>query len=276
MEKQPEKIISFVKPQNTALPFIIELAGITYPNSSYSIYRDNSSIYCLEYVIDGEGYINIRDKTYHVTSGDVYLLPAGITHKYYSSPNNPWTKVWINVYGRLCNELYSMYNSNGIIHFPDLEIKNLFDDAISICQQRNIPTELIFSDVSIIFHKIMSKIYFYNNKIVDTNSSPSFQAKNYIDAHISEKIEVLQLTNIVGLSQCQLNRIFRRDFRLSPYEYVLNCKIETAKSLITNTNLTIMEISEHLSFADSHYFSNIFKKKVGMTPSNFRSNKEKF
>jgi len=66
-------------------PFYVELAGITLPDIKYEIKRENSDVYVLEYVMEGRGYIEIDNKTFFTSKGDVYLLPKGSSHHYYSS-----------------------------------------------------------------------------------------------------------------------------------------------------------------------------------------------
>ena len=57
---------------------------------------------------------------------------------------------------------------------------------------------------------------------------------------------------------------------MTPYKYILNGKTETAKMMLLNTNMPIKEIAYELSFADEHYFSNMFKKLTGTSPKKYR------
>ena len=84
------------------------------------------------------------------------------------------------------------------------------------------------------------------------------------------KITVEDVAGYISLSVSQLNRLFKKEYGTTVYSYLLNCRIETAKSLLKGTALSISEISEKLIFTDEHYFSNIFKKKVGLAPSAYR------
>lgn len=73
-----EQIITFLPGQLPGEPvFQIEMTGITYPDSHYHIERENSSIYILEYIMEGEGLLRIGEETYRPVKGDVYLLPRG-------------------------------------------------------------------------------------------------------------------------------------------------------------------------------------------------------
>ena len=82
-----EHIITFLPGQ---LPgeevFGIEMTGITYPDSHYHIVRENSLIYCLEYVMEGTGVVQIGEEIYHPEKGDVYLLASGKYQDYRADP----------------------------------------------------------------------------------------------------------------------------------------------------------------------------------------------
>ena len=72
------------------------------------------------------------------------------------------------------------------------------------------------------------------------------------------------------MSVSQLGRIFKAEYGMTVYAYILKRKIETAENLLRNTSLSVKEIADTLSFTDEHYFSNIFKKKTCMTPCEYR------
>ena len=72
------------------------------------------------------------------------------------------------------------------------------------------------------------------------------------------------------MSESQTIRLFKKNFGTTPYTYVLNKKINFAKKLLIDTNLSVKEISTKLCFSDEYYFSNIFKEKVGCSPSQYR------
>ena len=57
---------------------------------------------------------------------------------------------------------------------------------------------------------------------------------------------------------------------MSPFDYYLKKKLSKAKLMLQSYNMTVKEISDKLCFADEHYFSGLFKRKVGVSPSEFR------
>ena len=151
--------------QNVGTHFYIELSGITYPDETYMIKRDNSSILVVEYVMSGEGEVTLNGKRYHVKEGDLYLLPPGTDHLYYPDREKPWTKMWFNAVGTLVNSLLWEYNPQKLVVFSGTDGKEYLEQARTLLRNtrqrvREISDSLGFCDehyFSYIFKKKCGK-----------------------------------------------------------------------------------------------------------------------
>ncbi|MBD2060646.1 helix-turn-helix transcriptional regulator [Oculatella sp. FACHB-28] len=65
-------------------------------------------------------------------------------------------------------------------------------------------------------------------------------------------------------------RLFKQSTDLTPYQYVQRRRVEMAKKLLNQQNLTVLDISKQTGFQSSNYFSNIFCKYAGVTPTSYR------
>lgn len=266
-----EKIESFVPGSDAEqLPFYIELAGITYPTVGYEIQREKSEIYVLEYIVSGTGTVEVNGQVFHPVPGDVYLLPRDSRHHYYAAKEDPFQKIWMNVGGELCRQLIQLYGLSGKYHFPAVFLREPFERFLSVCRNRDSEMQIIFDRCSLIFMEILQHLS-RNSESRNTANRYAALAKNFCDRNIYEKITADDAARCAGLSVSQLSRLFRREYGITVYAYILNNKIRTAKSLLTGTSLSVGEIAYLLKFADEHYFSNIFKKKTGKTPTQWRS-----
>jgi AraC-like DNA-binding protein len=266
-----EHIISFLYDENrTCNQFNIEMTGITYPDPHYSIDRKCSAINCLEYVMEGEGTIHNGEETLHPSKGDVYILPKGHHHRYYSSTKNPWKKIWMNVDGPLCDALFQVYNLEGVRLIKDLNLYDLFRTFLNICEKKDISVNQVFQQSALVFHEILASIDMHRNALPISKNAAAYQLKDYIDQNIYNKFTMEELAKLVNLSPSQLTRIYKKEFSQTPYDYILTQKIRTAKLLLANTTIPVKQVSYKLNFADEHYFSNIFKERTGTTPSNYR------
>lgn len=265
-----EEFVPF--PQKTKnTPFCIALAGTSFCDGSYRINRPNSPCSCMEYIIKGTGTVIIDGKTYHPKAGDIYILPQGKNHLYFSDSENPWTKIWFNAEGSLINALLLSYNPTGKIVFNSIGGLEYFEKIHSIGKRSDLSPDEKHNAAAIVVHELMQFLYETSQK---SNISPEAQVlKNYIDNHISENLTLKKLTELTYLSKSQVIRVFCSNFGKTPYDYILDLKIEHAKNLLLNTNLMIKEIALMLNFCDEHYFSSLFKNKTGQTPSAFKKRK---
>lgn len=262
-----EKIF-FLSAGNTdkAAAFKISLAGITYPDPNYRVYRKCSDIYVAEYVCNGQGTVICGDNEYHIKKGDTYILPIGKEHHYYSDKTNPWTKKWFNVSGRLCEKLLTAYGIESIVYFPDTSVGELFDEFFDFCSLTTNITRINESG-AVLFHRIVQQL---SANINNLTRSTANEIKSYIDGNIYEKLTVETVARKAGFSVSQLGRIFKAEYGETVYFYILKQKIKTAENLLKNTRISVKEISDMLKFTDEHYFCNIFKKKCGVSPAKYR------
>ena len=71
------------------------------------------------------------------------------------------------------------------------------------------------------------------------------------------------------MSISQLNRLCRKECGMSTMNYFIQLKIEAAENMINETKMNFTEISEKLGFSSIHYFSKLFKNRVGITLSEY-------
>lgn len=93
---------------------------------------------------------------------------------------------------------------------------------------------------------------------------------NYMKNNISSKLNLNQLSNIVGISPSGLIWKFKTKLGTSPIDYLISLRIQLAKQLLSETKLSIQKIAEKCGFENSYYFSNFFKKRTGLSPSFYR------
>lgn len=93
---------------------------------------------------------------------------------------------------------------------------------------------------------------------------------SYIHCHYMEKLLLSQIAAAAGISEREATRCFQKNIGQSPMEYLLAYRLNQAKKLLTESALTITEISYLCGFTDSAYFGKMFRKSYNMTPSSYR------
>ncbi|NLK47115.1 MAG: helix-turn-helix domain-containing protein [Treponema sp.] len=97
------------------------------------------------------------------------------------------------------------------------------------------------------------------------------KALEYIDNHFSEPLSLKDVSSICGVSETHLSHLFSEHLRTGFSSYISEKRIAKAKELLL-TQMSIKEISAETGFQDQNYFTRIFKKNIGLTPSEFRAN----
>ena len=96
--------------------------------------------------------------------------------------------------------------------------------------------------------------------------------KNYMDNNYSEDIKLEDLANMAYMNKFHLISEFKIAYRVTPIEYLILKRIDVTKNLLITTNHSMEEISSLVGFNSQSYFNQVFKKKVGITPSQYRRN----
>ena len=99
---------------------------------------------------------------------------------------------------------------------------------------------------------------------------------NYIDENFKENFPMTVLAEQAGISPQHLCRIFRQTMHMRPGEYLTRRRIKEAKQLLSGTTLTVAEICERSGFSDTGYFSTVFKRYEGVSPSEYKQSEKAF
>lgn len=109
-----------------------------------------------------------------------------------------------------------------------------------------------------------------SNTLIENHAA---KIKLFIERHVSRTIDMEELANLTHLSQGHIFRLFRETYNISPLQYHSLIRIQKAKSMIRNTNMSITEIADRLGFSSVQDFCRVFKKVDGCVPSTYRSTK---
>ena len=248
--------------------FTLTMAGKTFCDGSYRVARENTPFYLFEYILEGEGVVTEDAFTCSPKCGDIYILRQGGDHEYYSSAKNPWTKIWFAIKGDLVTHLLQAYDLFGVVHLTNINALNYFEKMLGLLKDTQSSDET--EKAPLLFHKFLIHIATSIDVANSRCSSLASSIMNYLNSHVEQPVSLELLSKQFFKCPSQIIRIFKSEFHLTPYDYLLNRRIDTAKHLLHNTYYSIKEIALKLQFADEHYFSNFFKTKVGMSPSEYK------
>ncbi len=117
---------------------------------------------------------------------------------------------------------------------------------------------------------LRSKMKSYAKRSEKFSQILAYLLKNYSDPDFT----VSDLAENSGMSEVHLRRIFSSSVGTSPVKYLNILRLDKAKTMLATSDYTLEEISSAVGIRDPYYFSRLFKKEIGMTPSAYREKKQ--
>lgn len=116
---------------------------------------------------------------------------------------------------------------------------------------------------------MLSRFYSFDSSEKEHDIINIAKTISYIENHYREPISIAKLAELSGYSERHFTRIFRNAYKCSPMEYIINLRISRACAFLQSSRLTVSEAAEKCGFDDVNYFSRLFKKKIGVSPSKY-------
>lgn len=226
----------------------------------------DTDFYQLGIKINGKTEISYNSTKIDYSNGSVLYLPKENTS------DVPYNKTYITPGKSICIFFTSDY--------PLISVAKIYSDCkASIIQ--------LFYNILIAYRHgdlLKAKALFYSilfeldNEESKYNADVSFNGiAEYINTNIfNTDIDVSVLAEHYGCSTEHFRHKFRREFNMSPKKYILTSRLNSAKELLLNSNLSITEIALQTGFSDSNYFARYFKRNTGYTPTQFKNKGKKF
>ncbi|MEF2820013.1 helix-turn-helix domain-containing protein [Clostridium sp.] len=111
------------------------------------------------------------------------------------------------------------------------------------------------------------------NRIIDKSkkSDMLIEVQKYINRnYFNENLSIAEVANVMKVSQAYLIRVFKRDLKMNFADYLTNVRIKNAIILMRDNELKLNDISKMVGYNTQHYFSNVFRKHVGISPQDYR------
>lgn len=272
-----EDIVHFYVPQ-TKTPFYLEMAGISYCDGTYKMTRQDSGETVLEYVVDGCGYINVDGENYTASAGDVYILRKRTTHTYWSDAKKPWVKIFFNIRGSLAEKILEEYKLGikGKVVLRGEGLESDFRKLLAKLSKDTVSQAEKFDRAALDFLKIVIKLSNLD-KLQGELSGELLSVEDemnrlveYIAMNPKRIVGNQELADVIFRSKDFVIKRFHTNFGVTPYEYQIQQKIFSASNMLKNTKMSVQEIASSLGYDDQHYFSYMFKKRCGMSPTQYR------
>ena len=227
----------------------------------------------INYITHGEGVYVCGGSKYQVKPGSTLLILPGVKHSYHPRTKTGWNDYWVRFNGLYFNDLLKMgvlspvkvfFESglnDSVLSFFHLildEVRNLYPlYQMRVCAAIvSLIAEVLVRernrDVPVLFQQVVEK------------------AKFLMEADISSTVNLAVIAKQLGVNTTHFQKYFKRSTSMTPYQYYIHKKIVKAESLLGNKGISVKETAFQLGFEDEFYFSRLFKRKTGVSPSKWK------
>jgi len=226
--------------------------------------------YQMVYILAGRGSLEVDGVAYTVETGSLFLLFPEIPHAYRPDPATGWTECWVGFTGPQVDALLAagIIGPSHPLYHPGYQAA-LVGSFQTIFQQVREQAPLYQFRVCAEILKMLAETLGLERLSVQQTRAQEIveQAKAFIRASIPTVFDLERLGAEVRLSQAQLNEVFKAYTGMTPYQYCIHAKINRAKEILSGGESSVKEIAWRVGFDDQYYFSRLFKKKTGYSPS---------
>lgn len=234
---------------------------------------ESHDIWELTYVTKGSIFSlsgNDERRLIELHEGDILLYAPGQWHEQYADKDVSacymtltfdMNFVGSNVFGNRVfhadKEMTELINKIML----EKEKEPIYDEDMIICYAKQLIILLIRRCED-------TKPQFHESKIPAENDISEY-VKDYIRSNVNKKLCVSDIAKSIPINASYLSTLFKRSTGITLVEYINKAKLEKAKEYIRDGKYSFTQISETLSFNSVHYFSKQFKKRFGITPSEY-------
>lgn len=229
----------------------------------------------LFYVVGGKGQFRIEDQLYPVAADDLVIVNPQVRHTETSLDANPLEYIVLGVDG-----LELMVNNDHnrefcIINFRQSgsDIQVYLRDMLREIEQKAPGYETVCQDLLDILVVRLMRTSDFAAQLVPSESGVSTESAavhRYIESHFKENITLDDLAEVAHLNKYHLTHIFTREYGVSPIHFLLSLRIQDSCYLLRTTDHSLAQISRITGFSSPSYFSQIFRKYQGMSPTDYR------
>jgi AraC family transcriptional regulator len=214
---------------------------------------------------------------HYIREGHVSIIPANLLHE--SCIEKPLEMIVISLNPALILQAAEELGINTIEIIENWAAKDPLIQQLGFALRREFqqgsPGNLYVESVANILTVHLLKHYSaikVNHSDNEHTLPPSRmqQVTEYINTHLEQDLKLAELARLVQMSPYRFARAFKQSIGLPPHQYLLSCRVERAKTLLSETQFSILEIGNQLGFSSQSHFTSVFRRFTATTPNAYR------
>lgn len=218
-------------------------------------------------VTAGRGTYTCAGKTYSLLPGSCFYVPKGTAHHYYGT-DEAFTTRWVAFDGEnIAQVLAALGLDEGCCFDGGLKSDFYYAQAALLEQAKQNADNTVLSA-----YAYSALVAFVQQRSLAAQGSNALEhAREYMSTHCAEALTLDDIAAEVHMSKYNFCRAFKKQYGVTPFEYLLQLRVLAAKQLLASRrDLSVAQIAIKVGFSDAGYFIKCFKKLERITPLEFR------
>ena len=228
----------------------------------------------LFYIVGGRGQFMIEDQYYPVSANNLVIINPNVSHTEVSVNSLPLEYLVLGIEGIELNATETANEKFSILdHAESAEISSCIRNIIREMELKNAGYEDVcqaFMEILLIRLMRTTALSVPEEPPVVTGHRQCAAVRRYIDLHFKESLTLDQLAEEGRMNKYYLSHTFKREYGVSPINYMISKRIDESKYLLAETDLSMSQIAQLLGFSSLSYFSQVFRKSQAITPMEYR------
>lgn len=270
------------RPFSASLPKLLSLSKVCDASLSESDEppRFHLHPHCeIFYFESGYGCFELPNEHIPLQANNLVIVNAKQLHRQYSqtSPSLVYTNLFVSSL-QLNGLPQNCFSEEPYLKFSFPSKRNeVYSLLKKILKEINNPDEASPLQIDGLVCQILAEILRLKSEQSPLKDEPRkkgsllmWEVRQYLSENYTNKISIDDIAKKFFLSKSSLCHSFRKQYEISPIQYLLELRLESAKDLLTNTELSVSEVARRTGFGNLSYFSTYFKRmEKGMSPSEF-------
>ncbi|WNR42685.1 AraC family transcriptional regulator [Paenibacillus roseipurpureus] len=257
--------------------FVSDIGYFPQARHHYRERPEGSNAHIFIFCSDGEGWIEQNhEKSVTLTQDQLAVIPANTPHRYGASTQAPWSIYWFHLHGDHVPAFLHLYGMDaGPVQLPigaQTEFRDVFHQCYVLLSDKTYSLP-VHTHVSQSMRQLISSIGISAGKTAKDKKREQYLelAIRYMNDRLEGSIKLPELAKHIGLSKQHLILLFKEETGFPPIDYFLRIKIQKAAQMLSLTGLSMKEIAASIGISDPYYFSRLFKKMTGSSPTTYRN-----
>jgi len=234
--------------------------------------------YQIIYITQGEGvFESLTCGQQLIKQGTILILFPGEWHRFKPDAQTGWDEFWVGFKGEIIENIVRqqfIVKENAVLEIGLHEtIIQLFINIIEKTKGERTGYQPLVSGIVMYLlgeiHSLTKQQRFHEKDITESIIN---KARIIFRTNIDQDISMGEIAEELNVSYAWFRKAFKTYTGIAPNQYLLQLKIEKAKTLLLDQSKTIKEIAFGLNFESAFYFSKLFKNKIGVSPELYRKN----